>query len=58
MERTSWNDGRLDDLAQNVAQRFDRVDGDIKELRSLMWWLWATTIFAILGVLVAVLLRT
>jgi hypothetical protein len=65
MERTRWTDDRVDDLVKTVSRRFDgvdrrfdRVEGDIKELRSLVWWLWATTILAILGVLVAVLLRT
>jgi hypothetical protein len=72
MERTKWTDERVDDLVSHVDarftqvdrrfdevdRRFDRVEGDINELRSLVWWLWATTIITILGVLVAVLLRT
>jgi hypothetical protein len=65
MERTRWGDERVDDLVKSVSRRFDavdrrfdRVEGDIKELRSLVWWLWATTILSILGLFVTVLLRT
>jgi hypothetical protein len=65
MERTRWSDDRVDDLVTSVSRRFDavdrrfdRVEGDIKELRSLVWWLWATTILSILGLFVTVLLRT
>jgi hypothetical protein len=65
MERTRWTDDRVDDLVKRVSRRFDavdrrfdRVEGDIKELRSLVWWLWATTILSILGLFVTVLLRT
>jgi hypothetical protein len=65
MERTRWSDERVDDLVKGVSRRFDavdrrfdRVEGDIKELRSLVWWLWATTILTILGLFVTILLRT
>jgi hypothetical protein len=65
MERTRWTDERVDDLVKSVDRRFDdvdrrfdRVEGDIKDLRSLNWWLWATTIFCIVGLFVTVLLRT
>ncbi len=65
MERTRWSDDRVDDLVKSVSRgfdavdrRFDRVEGDIKELRSLVWWLWATTILSIFGLFVTVLLRT
>lgn len=34
--RESWTDQRLDDLKENMDQRFDRVDADIRELRKLM----------------------
>jgi hypothetical protein len=40
MERDAWTDERLDDLAAGIAKRFDQVDlrfdrveGDIKQLR-------------------------
>jgi hypothetical protein len=65
MERTRWSDEPVDDMVKSVSRRFDavdrrfdRVEGDIKELRSLVWWLWATTILSILGLFVTVLLRT
>ena len=65
MERTRWADERIDDAMRSVSRRFDavdkrfdRVEGDMKDLRSLMWWLWATTIFANLGLFATILLRT
>jgi len=65
MAQGKRTDERVDDLVMGVSrrfdavdQRFDRVEGDIKELRSLVWWLWATTILSILGLFVTVLLRT
>ena len=33
MERTAWTDERLDDLARRVDAGFDRMDGDIRQLR-------------------------
>lgn len=35
--RESWTDKRLDDFRENVNQRFDRVDADIRELRRMMF---------------------
>jgi hypothetical protein len=72
MERTTWTDERVDDLVKSVDRRFDQVDqrfdqvdrrfdrveGDIKDLRSLNWWLWATTMLTVLGLLVTILVRT
>ncbi|MBS1887033.1 MAG: hypothetical protein JSU06_07575 [Actinobacteria bacterium] len=58
MERTRWTDERIDEAMGRIDGRFDRVETDIRELRSLNWWLWATTMLAVLGVLVTVLLRT
>jgi hypothetical protein len=65
MERTRWTDERVDDLVvgidrrfDQVDRRFDRVEGVIKDIRSLMWWLWATTILANFGLFVTLLLRT
>jgi hypothetical protein len=34
MAREAWTDERMDDLKENVNQRFDRVDGTIGELRA------------------------
>jgi hypothetical protein len=65
MERTMWTDERLDDLALKVDAGFDRVDRDIRELRTdmrdmrtLMFQLWGSTIIGLLGVIATVLLRT
>lgn len=34
MQRVAWTDERLDDLAARMDAGFDRVDRDIRELRS------------------------
>ena len=34
MARDAWTDARLDDLNQRVSEGFQRVDSDIRELRS------------------------
>jgi hypothetical protein len=64
-ERTRWTDERIDDSMRSVSRRFDsvdrrfdRVEGDIRDLRSLMWWLWATTILANFGLFATILIRT
>jgi hypothetical protein len=36
MQRVAWTDERLDDLSHRVDRRFDRVDGEIRDLRSEM----------------------
>lgn len=36
MERTAWTDERLDDLSHRMDTGFDRVDRDIRGLRSEM----------------------
>ena len=51
-----WTDERLDDLAKKVDAGFERVDRDIRELRMLMLQLWGSTMVAILGTIVTVLL--
>jgi hypothetical protein len=56
MDRTMWTDERLDDLAKKVDAGFERVDRDIRELRMLMLQLWGSTMVAILGTIVTVLL--
>jgi len=57
MKRTMWSDKRLDDLAQKVDAGFDRIDRDIRDLRTLMLQLWGSTIIGSLGV-IATLLAT
>lgn len=34
MERMAWSDARLDDLARRMDAGFERVDADLRELRS------------------------
>jgi hypothetical protein len=36
MERVAWTDERLDDLSTRMDAGFDRVDRDIRDLRSEM----------------------
>lgn len=48
-----WTDGRLDDLSRRMDAGFDRVDRDIRELRSLVWRLWAMNIVATVAALIA-----
>ena len=37
MAREQWTDARLDDLNQRVAEGFQRVDADIRDLRRMMF---------------------
>jgi hypothetical protein len=62
MEQTMWTDERLDDLSTRMDAGFERVDRDIRELRTdmrdmrvLMFQLWGTTIVAIFGTIATVL---
>ena len=41
-----WSDKRLDDLARKVDAGFERVDTDIRELRTLMFQLWGVNMIA------------
>jgi hypothetical protein len=36
MQRETWTDERLDDLSRRMDRGFERVDGDIRELRTEM----------------------
>jgi hypothetical protein len=63
MERTMWTDERLDDMSRRMDAGFQRVDDDIRELRTdmrdirtLMFQLWGSTMVAILGTIVTVLI--
>jgi hypothetical protein len=55
MERTMWTDERLNDLAHKVDAGFDRVDQDIRELRTAVHQLWGSTIVGFLVVIATVL---
>jgi hypothetical protein len=50
-----WTDERLDDLAQKVDAGFERLDRDIRDLRTLMLQLWGSTIIGSLGVMATLL---
>ena len=52
-----WTDERLNDLAQKVDAGFERLDRDIRDLRTLMLQLWGSTIIGSLGI-IATLLAT
>jgi hypothetical protein len=44
MERAAWTDERLDDLADAMRNGFDRVDRDMRDLRTEMESLRATVL--------------
>lgn len=50
-----WSDQRLNDLAQKVDAGFERVDRDIRELRTSVNHLWGSTIVGFLVVIATVL---
>ncbi|MBS1862923.1 MAG: hypothetical protein JSS68_14565 [Actinobacteria bacterium] len=69
MERTRWTDERIDDLVGHLDtrldnidrrfgeldHRFDRVEGDLKELRQMVWYLWGSMLIGFLVVIATVL---
>ena len=69
MERMRWTDERVDDLVSHmdhrfdevdrrfdeVDHRFDRVEGDLKELRQMVWYLWGSMLIGFLVVIATVL---
>jgi len=61
MERTMWTDERLDDLSNRMDVGFERVDRDIREIRTdlrgmrvLLFQLWGSTMVAIAGTIVTI----
>jgi hypothetical protein len=50
LERTMWTDERLDDRFNSIDRQFGELKGDVRELRTLMFQLWGTTM---LGVIVS-----
>jgi len=64
VERAAWTDERLDDLSRRVDAGFDKVDRDLRELRSEMGALRITLlrigggiIAGLVGVIAAVLVN-
>jgi hypothetical protein len=58
MERTMWTDERLDDRFDSLDRTLERVDRDIRDLRTLMFHLWGTNMVAILVTLAAVIVTS
>jgi hypothetical protein len=54
MERLAWTDERLDDLARRVDAGFDRIDVEIRDLRSTMNRVGGGLILGLAGVIAAV----
>jgi hypothetical protein len=50
-----WTDERLNDLAQKMDAGFERLDRDIRDLRTLMLQLWGSTIIGSLGIMATLL---
>ena len=62
MERTVWTDERLDNLSRKMDEGFNRLGGDVRELRTdmremrtLMFQLWGTNMVAILATIATVI---
>jgi hypothetical protein len=55
MERTMWTDERLTDRFDNIDRSLERVDTDIRELRTAVNQLWASTIVGFLVVIATVI---
>ena len=62
-ERTKWTDerigdlmGRIDGRFDAVDKRFDHVEGDLRELRQLVYYLWGSMLIGFLVVIATVLL--
>ena len=60
-----WTDERLDDLSHRMDAGFERVDreiselrADMREMRTLIFQLWGSTIIGLIGVIATVLVRT
>ena len=58
-----WTDERLSERFDGIDQRFDgvdraldRIDGDIRDLRMLMFQLWGTNMLAIMATIAAVII--
>jgi hypothetical protein len=57
MKRTMWTDERLNDRFDKLDKGIERLDRDIRDLRTLMLQLWGSTIIGSLGI-IATLLAT
>ena len=57
MERVAWTDERLDELARRMDAGFERVDREIRELRSTTNRVGSGLIVGLAGVIAAVFLN-
>jgi hypothetical protein len=48
-------DRRFDEARHDVNHRFDRVEGDLKELRQMVWYLWGSMLIGFLVIIATVL---
>lgn len=55
MERMMWTDERLDDRFDSLDRALERVDRDMRELRTAVHQLWGSTIVGFLVVIATVL---
>jgi hypothetical protein len=55
MERAMWTDERLDDRFDGLDRTLDRIDRDIRDLRTLVFQLWGSNIAGLLIVIATVL---
>lgn len=46
-----WTDERLTERFDGLDKRLDRIDADIRDLRSLMIQLWGSTVIGSLGII-------
>jgi hypothetical protein len=51
MKRKMWTDERLTERFDGLDKRLDRIDADIRDLRSLMIQLWGSTVIGSLGII-------
>jgi hypothetical protein len=63
MERTMWTDERLSDRFDGLDQRLDRVDCDLRDLRTevrdlrqLIFMLWGPTMLGVFGMIATVII--
>jgi hypothetical protein len=51
MRRTMWSDERLNDRFDKLDKGIERLDRDVRDLRTLMVQLWGSTIIGSLGII-------
>jgi hypothetical protein len=54
MERLAWTDERLDELARRMDAGFERLDREVRDLRSVTGRVGGGIVFALVGVIAVV----